>query len=296
MSSPPGHHFDDYLRTHLAAARVGCTIAERIAAAWPSEMTTGLVAEIDADRATLQRVVDARQVGSATANRLGAVGGWLTSAIDRVRARRSARAEPTVVLELETLAGGIVAKRSMWIAVQASRIPIAEDLPELIRRADTQLRRVAGLHRQAATTAFATATSVPVGALPPEGHPDAATGPTESPSDNTTLSSVVDSFAKEGFDGDFWTEPEGRVRCDACDAVHPAGALYVYAQRRLEGASDPADMAVVVAAACPACSAKATLVLTYGPMADAVDTDVLAALAPRAPAATDPTAPAPPIA
>jgi ferredoxin len=167
----------------------------------------------------------------------------------------------------------------MWISLQASGAPTTVDLASLVRRADTQLRQVAALHRQAATAAFGGGTIVPVGAVPPEGHPDADTGPTEAPSDNTTLTSVVDRFAEEGYSGDFWAEADAAVRCEACDVVHPAGALDVHSQRRLEGASDPADMAVVVAARCPACGAKGTLVLMYGPAADPVDSDVLAALA-----------------
>jgi hypothetical protein len=52
----------------------------------------------------------------------------------------------------------------------------------------------------------------------------------------------------------------------------------VSALARVEGASDPDDMAAVVAVTCPRCSARATLVVKYGPEASAADADVLLAL------------------
>jgi len=48
---------------------------------------------------------------------------------------------------------------------------------------------------------------------------------------------------------------------------------------RIEGASDPGDMAAVVAFTCPHCDAKDVLVLKYGPDATAADADVLLGLA-----------------
>jgi hypothetical protein len=68
------------------------------------------------------------------------------------------------------------------------------------------------------------------------------------------------------------------VRCFACDRSSPADRFEVHALHRLEGASDPEEMAVVVAVTCPLCSVGSTLVLTYGPTAAGVDADVLAAL------------------
>lgn len=50
---------------------------------------------------------------------------------------------------------------------------------------------------------------------------------------------------------------------------------------RTEGASDPADMAAVVAFNCGSCSAGNGLVLAYGPTASAEEADVLAVLPDR---------------
>ena len=46
----------------------------------------------------------------------------------------------------------------------------------------------------------------------------------------------------------------------------------------MEGASDPADMLAVMAAACPTCGDRSVLVVHYGPTAGPADADVLAAL------------------
>lgn len=62
----------------------------------------------------------------------------------------------------------------------------------------------------------------------------------------------------------------------------------MHALHRLEGASDPDDMAVVVAVTCPQCSVGSALVLSYGPTASGIEADVLRAL-PDAPAPVDPT-------
>ena len=94
----------------------------------------------------------------------------------------------------------------------------------------------------------------------------------------TTLVDVLEQLHAAGWTGDLRTEPDGMVRCPSCDASIPAGELGVIAYRRLEGASDPADMQLVVAATC-ACGGAGVLTLGFGPNADERDADVLADLA-----------------
>jgi hypothetical protein len=96
--------------------------------------------------------------------------------------------------------------------------------------------------------------------------------------DATTLGEVVDDFARDGFRGSFRTAPGSRVTCLACRSMLEAAALRPVSMRRLEGASDPADMLAVAALVCPVCSARGTLVLGYGPEATAEDSDVLQVL------------------
>lgn len=109
---------------------------------------------------------------------------------------------------------------------------------------------------------------------PPEGMttPD---GPTDQPSDNTTLVEVVESYRHAGYATEFWVEEGATVRCDTCQSTLDSKRLPVRSQRRLEGASDPSDMVVVIATSCPVCGADGTMVVGYGPMASGEDADVL---------------------
>jgi hypothetical protein len=100
-------------------------------------------------------------------------------------------------------------------------------------------------------------------------------GPARDPS---SMFEILRDFQGDGFTADLFAEERGDIRCGSCDAVTPAGEIDVAELRRLEGASDPADMAAVVAGTCPACGSKGVMVVMYGPEASGADTDVLAAL------------------
>lgn len=99
-----------------------------------------------------------------------------------------------------------------------------------------------------------------------------------APSDNTTGGDVLASFRQDGYHADLWARPGGQVRCGACGVTSPAGRFAIGRQRRLEGASDPADMQLVVGATCPACGAKGVLTLQYGPAAGPDEADIVVAL------------------
>ncbi|MET0728964.1 MAG: hypothetical protein ABWZ76_11775 [Acidimicrobiales bacterium] len=99
-----------------------------------------------------------------------------------------------------------------------------------------------------------------------------------SPSDDTSLLAVLERFQESGYTGDLFAGRDGVVRCRGCSATSSAADLKVDHIRRLEGASDPADMQAVVAATCPGCRTKGVLVLHYGPGGSDEDLDVLAAL------------------
>lgn len=103
----------------------------------------------------------------------------------------------------------------------------------------------------------------------------------DAPSDNTTLTEVIDRYRDAGFTADFSAEEGCSLRCGACGSVVDAGRVSAHSIRRLEGASDPSDMLALVAVTCPVCAAQGTAVLGYGPMASAVDADVLTALRDR---------------
>jgi len=115
----------------------------------------------------------------------------------------------------------------------------------------------------------------------------AAAGPTEpgaAPSDNTTMSAVLADLDGDGWTGQLVALEGGDVRCRSCGEASPAADLEVAVERRLEGASDPDDMALVVAAPCPACAVRSTIVLGFGPNASGADADVVAALPRTSPA------------
>jgi len=75
----------------------------------------------------------------------------------------------------------------------------------------------------------------------------------------------------------FRAEHGGQVRCLTCQQTFP-GSSVSGEGTRLEGASDPADMLMVVLALCPSCGASGALILVYGPYAAAEDSEVLLAL------------------
>ena len=99
-----------------------------------------------------------------------------------------------------------------------------------------------------------------------------------APSDNTTLTEVLEGYANAGFTGSFSAMEGATIECHECMQVSAASDVSMTSLRRLEGASDPDDMFAVVAIECPKCSRQGTLILGFGPNAPAEDGDVLKAL------------------
>lgn len=100
----------------------------------------------------------------------------------------------------------------------------------------------------------------------------------DPPGDEAALTSILEGYAQGGFDSSFGVTDASEVECHACNVVSRASTVAMSSLRRLEGASDPDDMVAVVAITCPACGARGTAVLGYGPMATVQDSDVLKAL------------------
>jgi hypothetical protein len=96
--------------------------------------------------------------------------------------------------------------------------------------------------------------------------------------DASTITDVLATFDAEGFDGQFIVREGALLECATCRQRTPATRVGVDHVRRLEGASDPDDMLAVAALVCPACGARGTVVLGYGPVAALEDADVLTAL------------------
>ena len=105
-----------------------------------------------------------------------------------------------------------------------------------------------------------------------------------APSDHDELRSVLARLADDGWDAQLIPGPlPATLRCGRCREAHRLDAWQVDDERRLEGASDPDDMVLVVAATCPSCGARGTIALGYGPEASEVDRDLVAALPNEAP-------------
>ncbi len=94
------------------------------------------------------------------------------------------------------------------------------------------------------------------------------------PSDNTTLTGVLESLAQHGFEAQFIPLEGAAVECGECGARIRAVDLEIAETRRLEGASDPDDMVAVFAAHCSQCGRGGTLVLGFGPTASDTDADI----------------------
>jgi hypothetical protein len=87
---------------------------------------------------------------------------------------------------------------------------------------------------------------------------------------DTSIIEVLAQFAARGFDGHFDVdEDSGSCRCEQCGTSSSPADIEILDSRRLEGASDPADMSSVMAMQCPACSQQGTAVVRYGPEASA---------------------------
>jgi hypothetical protein len=95
------------------------------------------------------------------------------------------------------------------------------------------------------------------------------------PSDNTTLVDVLAKYQAAGFTTQFGVTADARVRCFHCGHVSEPSAVELVSLRRLEGASDPADMLAVVALRCPSCHSAGVLALGYGPDSAPEDGEVL---------------------
>jgi len=95
-----------------------------------------------------------------------------------------------------------------------------------------------------------------------------------------TLLETLGKLEAKGYEGQMIAE-DGRLKCLTCDTAFDPAAVEADELLRVEGASDPADMAAVAGIRCPHCSAKGTAVLKYGPEAGPDDQDVLAALSPE---------------
>jgi len=85
------------------------------------------------------------------------------------------------------------------------------------------------------------------------------------PGDNTTLVEVLRGYEEAGWTTPFEVLDDGSVRCGTCNTVTAPSDIEIHSLRRMEGASDPADMLAVLAIRCRACGGGGVVVVNFGP-------------------------------
>ena len=98
-----------------------------------------------------------------------------------------------------------------------------------------------------------------------------------NPADDSPLD-VAERASSATGDAPFSIRPGAVLRCGTCGVESPATSQSADEAERTEGASDPADMTMVVPVTCPACGAQGSLTLGYGPDADPDASDFIAAV------------------
>ena len=98
------------------------------------------------------------------------------------------------------------------------------------------------------------------------------------PTGATTLMEALERLRAVGFAGDMFVTADATVRCGSCHEDTPPSELDLECLVRLEGVSDPADEAAVLALTCRVCGARGTAVVRYGPEAEPQEDVVLRAV------------------
>lgn len=97
----------------------------------------------------------------------------------------------------------------------------------------------------------------------------------ESSTTDSTVVDVLDRFAGDGWTTNHVARPDAVMKCGDCAQETSTTDLDVDALHRVEGASDPDDMQIVLGITCPRCSARGAVVVAYGPSAPETDAEFL---------------------
>ncbi len=93
-----------------------------------------------------------------------------------------------------------------------------------------------------------------------------------------TLVGVLAEAASDGYEAELRVDADAVVVCSVCGTRTAAAQLEIDRYRRLEGASDAADMMLVARSHCPSCGSAGVVTLGYGPNAGEHDDVFMAAL------------------
>lgn len=95
------------------------------------------------------------------------------------------------------------------------------------------------------------------------------------PNPGLSIMDALRLYEQRGFTGQFGVREGGAVKCFSCGSTAEPETFEMQSMRRVEGASDPSDMALVAALECPECGARGTLTISYGPAAAAEDNEAI---------------------
>ena len=167
LSSDPAHLLAIYLNDHLAGATGGVELARRLRASNQGDEDFGpamaeICVEIEADRATLQQVMERLDIKRDPVKPAAA---WVAEKLGRLKLNGRLRGYSPLsrMVELEGLAIGVNGKMRLWTALEhtlGSSLP-GFDFKQLCERAMRQRSAIEELHLEAA-----------VRALPTGGDPD----------------------------------------------------------------------------------------------------------------------------
>lgn len=149
-----------YLNDHLAGATVGVELARRLRGSNEDDPEFGpalteICAEIEADRETLEAVMDRLGVAQSKFKPLAAVLGERLGRL-KLNGRLRGYSPLSRLDELELLQVGVAGKRRLWRALEHTRAAAVPDFEfgALAERATEQLRRLETLHLKAASSAL----------------------------------------------------------------------------------------------------------------------------------------------
>lgn len=149
-----------YLADHQAASVAGYELAKRtLGSNRGTQFERDLAPVVDAigeDKDKLVGIMDRLGVSS---NPLKARGAWLLEKLGRAKLNGEVLSYSPLsrVVEFEGLVSGIAAKRALWVSLKAVAADTglnAEELDELIERAETQAATMQRLRDEAAVLAF----------------------------------------------------------------------------------------------------------------------------------------------
>jgi hypothetical protein len=155
MSDPLATYLHDHLAGSALAADLIEVLRDQYAGEPLGEFAEGLLAEVQADRATLKAL--AERVGAGSSG-LKEFGGWLAEKASRLKLKPNDKGGLGTFEALEFLALGIYGKLGLWRALAVvspldARL-LGVDFYELAARAETQHREIEERRLEVARTAL----------------------------------------------------------------------------------------------------------------------------------------------